>query len=354
MFGFGSKRHHPWDLSAPLFHWSKHDPFTVGHAVEGTLITGATGSGKTSGSGRHIALAMLKGGWGGLVLTAKADERRVWERYCQEAGRSADLIVFGPNQPWRFNFLAYELQRPGAGAGLTENLVALFTTVLEMAERGGGSGGTGGGGSDEGYWRRANRQLCRNAVDLLVLATGSVSIPDLYRLVVSAPTSAESVASPAWRAASFCFRCLAAADQRQKTATQLRDLELVSDYFLLEFAGLSDKTRSSIVSTFTSMIDVLNRGLLRDLYGGETNVTPDWVTAGKVIVIDLPVKEYAEVGTIAQGIFKFLFQRAIERRDVGQNRGRASSGWTSVTTSFPPTTSCSRRPAGRPRWRRSR
>ena len=260
---------------------------------------------------------MLRAGFGGLVLAAKADERRVWERYCQEAGRSADLIAFGPNQPWRFNFLAYELQRPGAG--LTENLVALITTVPEMAERGGGSGGTGGGGSDEGYWRRVNRQLCRNAVDLLVLATGTVSIPDLYRLVVSAPTSVESVASPAWRQASFCFRCLAAADHRQKTATQLRNLELVSDYFLLEFAGLSDKTRSSIVSTFTSMIDVLNRRLLGDLYGGETNVTPDWATAGKVIVMDLPVKEYAEVGTIAQGIFKFLFQRAVERRDVGQN-----------------------------------
>ena len=316
MFGF-IRRPRPdrWDPSAPLLHWSRHDPFTVGHALEGTLVTGATGSGKTSGSGRAVAGAFLRAGFGGLVLTAKPDERATWERYCRDAGRAADLVVFGPGEPWRFNFLDYEAARPGAGAGLTENLVALFTTVLEMAERGGGPGG-GGGREDEGYWRRANRQLCRNAVDLLLLAAGRVGIPDLYRAVVSAPTSPEQVAGDAWRRSSACFGWLAEADARPKSDAQRRDLELVSDYFLLEFAGLSDKTRSSIVSTFTSMVDVLNRGLLRELFCTGTNLTPDAVAAGKIVLLDLPVKEFAEVGTIGQGIFKYLFQRSVERRDV--------------------------------------
>jgi hypothetical protein len=90
----------------------------------------------------------------------------------------------------------------------------------------------------------------------------------------------------------------------------------VADYFLLEFPGLSEKTRSVVVSTFTSMIDVLNRGVLRELFGTSTNVTPEDCLRGKVVVVDLPVKEFAEVGQFAAVLWKYLFQRAVERRDV--------------------------------------
>lgn len=155
-----------WALSTPLLNFSAEDVFTIGRSVEGILILGATGSGKSSGSGKTIAQSFLNAGYGGLVLCAKADERRLWERYCRATGRTKDLIIFGPNQPYKFNFIDHELNRAGSGAGLTENLINLFSTVLEIAERGQGNGGREG----EEYWKRANRQLCRNLVDLLILA----------------------------------------------------------------------------------------------------------------------------------------------------------------------------------------
>jgi type IV secretory pathway TraG/TraD family ATPase VirD4 len=302
-----------WDLSHPLLQWSKHDAWTIGNAAEGCLIFGATGSGKSSGSGRAIALAMLKAGFGGLVLTAKNDERAQWEAYCREAKRLDDLIIFSPSQQHRFNFLDAELSRSGAGAGLTENIVNLFSTVLEIAER---NAAGGSGRDEESYWRRATRQLVRNAVDLLALATGRVSVPELYRIIVSAPTSFDQLKSEKWKAESFCFKCLASADKSAKTSIQSSDFELVADYFLLEFPGLSEKTRSVIVSTFTSMIDVINRGVLRELFCGKTNLTPSAVESGKIILVDLPVKEFADVGVIAQVLWKYCFQRAIERRNV--------------------------------------
>jgi len=305
-----------WGLSSPLLPWSRDDAWTIGDAMAGTLVLGATGSGKSTGSGRAIAMSMLKTGFGGLVLTAKADERAVWEHYCREAGRSQDLVVFGPDEARQFNFLDYELNRAGDGAGLTENIVNLFSTVLEAAER--GSAG-GSGREDEGYWKRANRQLCRNCVDLLAIAKGRITVPDLYSVVVSAPTSLEQVASDDWKKRSFCFQYLAEADKRPKTARQEADFKLVADYFLLEYPALSEKTRSVIVSTFTSMIDVLNRGTLRDLFCGDTNVSPESVTDGEILLIDLPVKEFAEVGTFAQALWKYAFQRAIERRNVREN-----------------------------------
>ena len=97
----------PSDLLAlPLLHWSHDDAWTLRDAVEGTLILGATGSGKTSGSGRLIARTMLSCGFGGLVLTAKSDERALWEGYCRDTNRLDDLVVVGADGAHRFNFLA--------------------------------------------------------------------------------------------------------------------------------------------------------------------------------------------------------------------------------------------------------
>ncbi|HEX4610070.1 MAG TPA: hypothetical protein VH092_17890, partial [Urbifossiella sp.] len=68
-----------------------------------------TGSGKSSASGRLVALSYLRQGFGGLVLCAKPDEAETWRQYCHQTGRSDQLIVFSPTSSWRLNFLDYEL-----------------------------------------------------------------------------------------------------------------------------------------------------------------------------------------------------------------------------------------------------
>ena len=298
-----------WPLDLTLLNWVADEPFTLDDACKGVQVFGMTGSGKTSGSGRHLALSYLGHGFGGLVLCAKPGEADAWRQYARQAGREADLVVFSPAAPWRFNFLDHELQRPGAGAGLTENLVGLFAAVADLAGRGSGTGR-----DDEGYWRRSLQQLLRNAIDLLVIATGRVSVPDLYRLVVSAPTALDQPGSDDWRKRSFCWDCLVKGEAAAKPGYRSHDFQVAADYWLLEFPALSDKTRSVIVSTFTSMADVLNRGVLRELFCTDTTVTPDDCLAGKVVVVDLPVKEFADVGLFAAAVWKHQFQRAVERR----------------------------------------
>ena len=138
----------PWSLQTPLFGLARRDPFTVGNAVENVLIVGGIGAGKTSSSGRTLATAYLKAGFGALVLAAKPEEPELWRHYCKVTGRTGDLIEFGPQHPWRFDPLAFELGRPGVGAGHTENLVQLFSALLDLGEQ--GSGGGGGGGARRG------------------------------------------------------------------------------------------------------------------------------------------------------------------------------------------------------------
>lgn len=253
------------------------------------------------------------------MLTAKPEERELWERYCRDAGRSDSLVVVTLGGPWRFNFLDYELRRPGAGAGLTENLVQLFTAVLEVASR--GSAGSAGRG-DDGYWRGALAQLLRNAIDAVVLGTGRVSLPDLHRVITSAAQSADEVRSPEWQAASFNYQCLEQADHRGLSAQQRSDLDHTAGYWLREYPSLAEKTRSIVVSTFTTMADGFLRGPLRPLFCTDTTLVPEVTRDGAVIVLDLPIKEFHEVGQFAQVLFKFIWQRAMER-GLGGNEAPA-------------------------------
>jgi hypothetical protein len=174
-------------LNAPLLWLGKNDPWTIRDACEGTSILGSTGSGKSSGSGQALARAFLSAGFGGLVLCAKRDELDLWRRYCREVNRSESLIAFGPQHPNTFNFLQYELLRPGVGAGLTENLVRLFTTIMEVAER------KRGQGSNQDFWERTTKQLLRNTIDLVVISKGRLMLQEIYDVIVTAPQSPEDV-----------------------------------------------------------------------------------------------------------------------------------------------------------------
>src|SRR5262249_30249480 len=47
--------------------------------------------------------------------------------------------------------------------------------------------------------------------------------------------------------------------------------------------------------------------------------TPDATADGRIIVMDLPVKEFAEVGRFSQVLMKYVFMRSIERRPQIKN-----------------------------------
>jgi len=226
-------------LKIPLLRLSGQDVWTIGDSFEGTQVFGATGSGKTSGSGHAIAKAMLRAGFGGLVLTAK-DDVDLWKSYCQEAGRGEHLIVVDETAFWRFNFLDYELNRAGRGGGFTANVVELFTTAAEV------TGGQNRQGSNDPYWQNSLRQLLTNAVELVAAATGKVSLQDIYAVIAEAPQSHEAVHDESWQANSRCWALLSAANEKAEAGgfsdARRQDFELTARYWLAEHPALADKT----------------------------------------------------------------------------------------------------------------
>ena len=303
----------PWSLDTPLIYFSEcpADKWTIRDACEGVQVFGGIGSGKTSGSGAAIARRFLQEGFGGLVMCAKPEEwTEVWEPLTLATGRRGDVIRFSPDESWRFNFLDYELRREGEGSGQTENLVVLMSKITEIVE-----GTQSMGGGDGQFFERAMRELLRNAIDLLSLANGTMNLQDIITLIGDAPMSSKQLADENWRRGSFCCQCMARARAKDKTPRLQHDYEMVERYWLKSYPNLADRTRSSIVATFTSIADVLLHGMAWELFCTETNIVPEVAYKnGAIIVLDIPIQTYDEVGRITQGIWKYMFQRAVLRR----------------------------------------
>lgn len=312
----------PPTTNPTLLALSENDPWTVADAYEGTIIFGGNGSGKTTGSGKEIAKSFLKQGFGGLVLTVKVDEATTWHSYVHECGRAADLVTVEPGRPAALNFLEYEAGRPGLGAGLTYELVRILQIAME--------GGRERGRSENPYWDDAVAQLLTNAIDLVQMATGRVSLPEIMDVIRSAPLSAADAATPGydavrrdrWRAEygtvwaddSRCAKLLGDAWERTHGTEKAHDFRETYEFFIREWAPLDDRTRSNILSTLMSRMTGLLRSPFRQLFCDKTTITPVDTFDGKIIVLNLPVKEYGEVGRFAQILFKTIWQRAVERR----------------------------------------
>ena len=305
------------------------DLWRIKDACEGTMIFGGTGSGKTTGSGRTVAHSFLSAGFGGLVLCAKPDEPALWRAYAEETGRSDDLTMFGGASDHAFNFMKYESLRSGNGAGLTENIVNLFIEVASI-----GSGDSRSRGGDP-FWDRAMRSLIRNCVDTMVMAGEPVSLHGMFDIVRGAPADAANLASHAWRERSACWRMLEAARERACGRPWEIDCREVAGYWLGHFPTLGERTRGSIVAMFSTLAEGLMRGKMRELFCEETTLSPEDVISGRIVVVDLPVKEWSEVGRVAAVLWKYCLQKAIERRTDNQGgRGRPVFIWADECQHF--------------------
>jgi hypothetical protein len=302
----------PVNLDAHLCAFSPADGFTIRQACAGVHIFGGNGSGKTSGSGATLARAYLRAGFGGLVLTAKVDETQTWLRYARETGREQDVILFSSEQEkYRFNFLAYETRRQQRGGGLTDNIVKLFLTLVEARER-----SKSRGGDSDPFWQQALEQLLRNAIDLIQFAgrRHELSVLLIRKIVRSAPKILQDVDSDAWMQRSFCMQLLAEANARGLTPRDAQRLQLVGEYWLQEFPAMAADTRASVEAMFGAIADIFLHQPLDDLFGTTLTVVPEMTHAGRIWIVDLPVKEFGPAGRFAQIIVKLLWQQAAERR----------------------------------------
>ncbi|MEQ8470043.1 MAG: TraM recognition domain-containing protein [Marinoscillum sp.] len=316
---------------------------TWADSVEGSLILGATGSGKSSGPGRHLALAMLKSGYGFCILCVKSDESKRFQDYIRKEApeREKDIIVFNKTSGLKFNFLKYEMDREGEGAGEIINSANALMSLNEQT-RIHLSGGSSG--NDERFWDNALRRLINRTISLLRLTGEEVSISNmrrivskcfdrdtvqLYELLIKTANANDETDPQKKQKAKSDLSLWAKADFFLSTIIKLRNPEfagdqevrgIVDDYWMHEFALLSERPRSIVVESFLGIIDpFLNNGILKNQFSGghSSELEPESIYLNnKIVIVDFSVKEFGLAGILASTIYKTSFQAAMERRVI--------------------------------------
>jgi len=305
-------------LDRPMLSLSESDHLCLRDLVEGTLITGAPGSGKTTTSGKQLAYALLKTrNTGGLVLTAKAEETQNWIAYAKACGREKDLIVFNAESGHSFDPLHYEWTRPGRGAGDLESIIDFFSTLVSIGKKEAGHG-------HDPFWERGNEQLMRNNIKILDLAGERISIANIDRVIKSLPTRPDEHEEATWQEQSYCAQLIKAIKARKDTLTadQWSDLDFASQYIFRKWPGFDERPRSSLEMTWSGMADKFLFNPFNRLFcGGKCTFTPEMTThEGKIIVCDFPLLEYGhETGRSINTILKLIFQRAWLRRNLADS-----------------------------------
>ena len=322
-------------------------PITWADAVEGILGLGATGSGKSSGVGKHTAMAMLKANFGFLVLCVKPDERSRWEAYAKAAGRENDLVIFNKASDLQFNFLQYELSRPGQGSGDVFNANNALMNLNEMNRQYQSGGGSN---NEERYWDNSLRRLISLTISAHTLADENVSISSMRKMVADSFTDEEArhylylVRTAGTRenidpqerkeameeleemlAENYFLQIIHKIQGTDfQTEEEQEDADRVLDYWLKDFARLSERTRSIVVESFNGIIEpFMNRGILKRQFasGLSPELMPEKIISEKkIVIVDFPLKEFGLSGFVCFHYLQKRFSKCNGAQECGRGR----------------------------------
>ncbi|MCE9564621.1 MAG: TraM recognition domain-containing protein [Planctomycetes bacterium] len=290
----------------PLLWITPNDPLTLHQAYEGILAMGGTGSGKSS-TFAHLLRALMERDVGMLILTAKASDASEILAVARSAGREGDVRLFEPGGPFRFNFLDFELNsRGGSIASASQMLADLVDFSMKASSQ----------KSNEPFWPMASARSLRMALQIIHHATGTCDVESLYRFVTSFPANRDSLISPEWRDRSFCSRMLLHAESMGETP----DVSMAGDYVLQEWPSLGERTAGSIQANTINTLEKFLTGPARELVGsGESNLTPDDILDGRIVVVNTPALVFREPGRFIQLAWKLATVQAVLRRDLAVN-----------------------------------
>ena len=298
-------------LDSPILQMNAVDRLTVRDFASGTLVTGMTGGGKSSGPANSILRGFLRAKMGGLITTVKPDDVDTIRRICKEEGRLDSLRIWDGTNGW-FNFLAWILAQQGKNG--VENAIEFLNRIIELKQ----ASAAIPGGSGEQFWADTRLQKLRATIPAVYAATGTLRIEDILKFIRSAPTSPEQFKDPNWQATSDFFKICALAADKLDDVTGRRIMA-----YWLEFAALDTKTRSNILISLTTALDALvSNPWLRKAFCEDSSIFPELCFEGITIVLDMPLLTRHEDGLFAQQIFVYAFQRAVLARNALAKRYR--------------------------------
>lgn len=301
-----------FNLDATLTQLGEHDHFTHRDAMQGNIVFGGVGSGKSSGSGATFLRSYMAHNYGMCCLTVKPEETEELETIAKQQGRGDDVIKISPSSgAWHDPFLTESTRGIGSE---TQTIVKLYTRLVEIAN--------GKQSSSDSYWNNAEQTLLTAAVIALKCCDENISIENIYKFIITAPTSQKELRSSEFKENSYCYSILERAVENvdkldgQAVPIHIRDFNFAWLYWSKDFPNLAEKTRSIVVSSLTSTASQFLTGSLRTVFTENSSgkpCPPELARQGKIIIVDMSVKVYEDVGIMANSLYKLLFQKAMER-----------------------------------------
>lgn len=291
---------------------TKHpdDKFTLRDLFEHVLITGATGAGKTSTLGHYLAHSILNirklsdnEKIGMVVFLYKSSDAALWREWCKQQGREEDLLVIDDSYRYTFNLLEHYKDKEANNA--VNALMNLSNLSLGGATQ----------GDSEQYWEQAKRQRLHRLILLNQLSGEPLNIATLYELHSSAPQHPGHLQDKAFLEHSFCMKMLNQA--AQTVGEDHLQFQLIEKYFTREIPFLADRTRSSILSLTSAILEpFISSPLLHNLFCKDTTLDLDSLLTGKIVLLNLPIQQWEYSGKLAQILFKYILCKRIESRNL--------------------------------------
>ena len=305
------------NLDAPMLRLGPNTYVSQRRFYEAIHVWGSIGSGKSSASGKAIATALLRAGFGGIVCVAKPQEIDRWLDYAKKNGRSNSVIVFDETRG--YNFIQHELARQGMRglANVTETLM----TVIEAADYVTGNVGKAG----DPFWPASMRQLLNHAIPVLYSAFGTVTVTSILDFVTTAATKPESYQDSPWITANFAGQAMSRVLSNPAVAMPLDVRDAILTYWIREYTSIPEKTRGNIAVSLSAKLDRFRHGRMRSCFSDKTNIVPEMTFHGGIIILAMPALTWNFEGIIGQQLFKYSWQRTVESRG-GLDRSQRERG----------------------------
>ena len=276
----------------------------------GILITGATGSAKTSAAQYpftaqliHLHAADPAKKMGGLIIDAKGNYADFVRDQCVAAGRIADYYEVSLTSGVRWNIVG----RPDL------NAAALGGHIADMIEN------VQGTSLADPFWHQEARDLASQVIRVLRLAEGrEPTMASLYRAATSYEAFEDYVKMAEKRVS-------------QSTAEQKEELASIKFWLEAKAAKLDAKLRASIAAGLNGVCSLFDDPTIRDVFAPEPKFEnfrgfDRLIEAGQIVALRVPKSQLKTVSTIVGTMTKLNFYDAVLNRLARAEHGSGDVG----------------------------
>lgn len=155
-----------------------------------------------------------------------------------------------------------------------------------------------------------------NTIAVLYSAIGTVRIESIVEFILAMPTAPPSTEEAKTKLVSnYALDRLNRCKKHPVHRLPEHTLKRVRNYWFKQFIAMPEKMRGSIVTSVCAELNRFSDGILREQFCTTTDIVPEMVFNGAIIMGFPILSNFNEEGIIAQQLFKLMFQRAVESRN---------------------------------------